>query len=376
MIASTTDLLRLAVVPVFAWAAWRDIKTRRLPNWLWIALLAFGGGLLMIDAAQHFPFTTYQGGVWLFDVGKSFILIVPLGYLLWWSGGMGAADAKAIITLAVIFPVLPEYLIAGAVAPLITAPHGIFSLTIVSNAVVVAASVPLSMVVYNLSRGWTHIPSIFISRRVDIKSLPDRAGKLIETGTNDADGNGEDDETAAASLDLDVLRMYLRWRGVSLSTLRKNPTVARQPDSIGETHPPSDGRVDIGDDLDWGDSDSGQLANPTDGGTSSNDRRKPDTGGDRDHNVDTDDGTDDYENPDGGDLWGAAEFINSIDRTTYGVNHLELRDGLDMVTDPNRDQIAVRPGLPFVVPLFVGVVTALTYGDILFAVILRIPEVV
>lgn len=376
MVASTTDLLRLVVVPVFAWAAWRDLKTRRLPNWLWIALLAFGGGLLIVDAAQHFPFTTYQDGVWLFGVGKSFILVVPLGYLLWWSGGMGAADAKAIITLAVMLPVPPEYSIAGTVVPLVAAPHGTFSLTIVSNAVVVAAFVPLSMVVYNLSRGWTHIPGIFISRRVDIESLPDRAGKLIETSTNDADGGGEDDETVAASLDLDVLRMYLRWRGVPLSTLRKNSTVARQPDSIGETHPPSDGRVDIDDDLDWGDGDSGQLADPTDGGVPTNDCGNPDTGGDSDNNVDPDDGADDYENSDVSDPWGAAEFVNSINRSTYGVNHLELRHGLEVVTDPNRDRIAVRPGVPFVVPLFVGIVTALIYGDILFAVILRILAVV
>lgn len=378
MVASTTDLLRLAVIPVFAWAAWRDLETRRLPNWLWLALLAFGGGLLIVDAVQRFPFTTYRGGVWLFAVGKSFILVVPLGYILWWRGGMGAADAKAIITLAVLLPVTPEYAIGGTVVPLVAAPHGTFPLTIVSNAVLAAALVPVAMAVYNLSRGWTHIPGMFISRRVSIDSLPDRAGKLIETSDTRRASNGPDmegdtveDETASASLDLDVLRMYLRWRGITLATLRANPELARQPDSIGETHSPSDGRVDIEDDLNWGDTDSGQLADPAAGGTAS-DGGECNTNGDSESTYDSGGDAGDHEAQAGDDPWGAAAFINSIDRSTYGVNHIELRRGLDVIADPDRDQIAVRPGVPFIIPLFVGIVTALTYGDILFAGILRL----
>ncbi|MFC6726180.1 A24 family peptidase, partial [Halobium palmae] len=42
MIAAPPDLLRLLVVPVFAWAAWRDVRTRRLPNRVWAPLVVLG----------------------------------------------------------------------------------------------------------------------------------------------------------------------------------------------------------------------------------------------------------------------------------------------------------------------------------------------
>jgi len=43
MFATLPDALRLfVVVPVFAWAALQDVRTRRLPNRLWPPLYAFG----------------------------------------------------------------------------------------------------------------------------------------------------------------------------------------------------------------------------------------------------------------------------------------------------------------------------------------------
>lgn len=37
---ATPDLLRLLSVPVFAWVAWRDVETRRVPDRAWVPLLA------------------------------------------------------------------------------------------------------------------------------------------------------------------------------------------------------------------------------------------------------------------------------------------------------------------------------------------------
>ena len=38
--ASIPDLLRLVAVPAFAWVAYRDIETRRVPNRTWYPLPA------------------------------------------------------------------------------------------------------------------------------------------------------------------------------------------------------------------------------------------------------------------------------------------------------------------------------------------------
>ena len=37
---SAADILRLVAVPAFAWAAYRDVRTRRIPNRLWPPLVA------------------------------------------------------------------------------------------------------------------------------------------------------------------------------------------------------------------------------------------------------------------------------------------------------------------------------------------------
>ena len=42
-----------------------------------------------------------------------------------------------------------------------------------------------------------------------------------------------------------------------------------------------------------------------------------------------------------------------------------------MLTDPNRESVWITPGVPFIVPMFVGLLVALTFGDLLF-VLLRL----
>jgi preflagellin peptidase FlaK len=337
MVATTADLIRLVVVLVLAWAAWRDLKTRRVPNRIWVPLLVLGGILLVWEAVFVYQVESFRGGWWLYHVGANFVLVVPLAGFLWWQRAMGAADIKAIITLAVLLPTVPAYSIGGATYPLAEATHGIFSLTVLTNAVLLTGVIPLVFLVQNLIRGWIDFPGMVVSRRVDIESLPDRAGKLVETPAGfDTDG-----------LDLDVLRMYLRWREVPLATLRANREVGRNPMSIGETHPPSDGRFDIDDDVDWGNPDLNDALR-----TEYSDK------------TETADETAD-------DEWGAAEFFDSVDQSTYGVDITQLRRGLDVVTDSDRDQVAVTLGVPFIPLLFVGLVIALTYGDLLFKMLFQ-----
>ena len=48
-VATGPDLLRLLAVPVFAWAAYRDLRTRRVPNWTWYPLVVVGLVALLWD---------------------------------------------------------------------------------------------------------------------------------------------------------------------------------------------------------------------------------------------------------------------------------------------------------------------------------------
>ena len=346
MIATVPDLLRLLVLPVFGWAAWRDIHTRRIANRLWPPLVILGGLLLVWEAAQLFVFGNPGGAgapggrAFLIRVGISLLFVAPLGYAFWWFGAFGAADAKAMITLAILLPTFPSYALGGLELPVVDTTIGVFSLTVLTNAVLLAVVVPIGLGLGNLLRRRIEPVVMFLARPVQIDSLPNRHGKLFET----LDGLTHD------GLDLDVLRMYLRWRGLSLAALRAAPDVARDPASIGDTNDPTDGRSDVADDLDWGDAES-----------------TPTVDGDAADGDATDGDATDSEHLN--DSWGVDQFFESIDRSTYGTDPEQLRAGLELLATTDDETVWVSPGLPFVVPMFVGLLVAFTYGDLLFGLL-------
>lgn len=324
MIASGPDLLRLVVLPVFAWAAWRDINTRRLPNRLWPPLIVLGIGLLAWEAIQLAPFGTFEGRLFLIQVGVSLLFIAPLGYAFWWIGGFGGADAKALITLAILLPTFPTYTVGSLYLPLVETPIGVFSLTILTNTVLIAAIAPILLGVSNLAGGHLTLKAMFFARPVTIDSIPDRHGKLFETP----------DGISRGGLDLDALRMYLRWRGTTLAELQAAPERHRRPDSVDETHDPTDGGTHVGP--------------RTDGGVVDQSESPPETEGDVD------------------DPWAAEQFFEAIEGTAYGSTPQQLREALELLSATDRETLWVSPGLPFVVPMFVGLVIAFSYGDLLF----------
>jgi preflagellin peptidase FlaK len=56
-----------------------------------------------------------------------------------------------------------------------------------------------------------------------------------------------------------------------------------------------------------------------------------------------------------------------VDETPWGSDDLE-RDADDLRELASHDAVWISPGIPFVVPMFVGLVVALTAGDVLFAI--------
>ena len=360
--SSTADLLRLLAVPAFAWAAYRDIRTRRVPNRLWLPLVALGVLALAFDLAGGLPADPFDRQILLLRVGVSVGLVAPLGYIFYRIGGFGGADAKAVLVLALLFPLYPVYFLPNASLPLNEATLGVFSLTIFSNTVVVGILYPVALSVRNLLSGRVGLPMV-VGTPVAVSSLPTAYGSLLETS----------DGYTRSGLDVDALRMYLRWRGLTLSELRADPERYRDPRSLPETFgDPGDGAVADGEPI----ADGGE---PSERGDPRRASASESDGGERPRGARSSVSAiapSDSEPSERGDLtpaitrvdwWGADAFLADIDGTAYGTTPTKLREGLEVVA--REDEVWITPGIPFIVPMFVGLVVALTYGDLLFVLL-------
>ena len=340
------DLARLVVVPVFAWAAYRDIETRRVPNRTWLPLAALGIALL---AFETYRVTTGEilGGDparerFFLQVAISLGLVAPVGYLFYWFGGFGGADAKALIVLAVLLPTVPQYILPTTSLPLTRTTLGVFSLTVLTNTVVVGVVYPLGVALRNALSGHTG-KAMLIGKPVRVTDITDEYGSLMETPEG----------FTRRGLDIDALRMYLRWRGCSLADLRADPETYRDPASLPEDpNPPGDGSIEPPEP-------TGDVA--TDGGrddADTDDMADADGSAERDEVADADEHA---------DPWGAAAFLDDIEGDAYGTTPEKLRGGLEVLVA--EDVVWVSPGLPFIVPMFVGLVVSLVYGDLLVALV-------
>ncbi|ADJ13439.1 A24 family peptidase [Halalkalicoccus jeotgali] len=323
-------------VPVLAWAAHRDVRTRRVPARTWTPLFALAAVLFVWDGIASY----FAGGLtwayFLVGAAISLLLVIPAAYGFWRFGAFGGADAKALIVLALLFPTYPTYEIGPYLVPVVATPTGAFALTILANTVLVGACYPLVLAVRNALSGRLTALMV-VGRPVHWSDAERTHGRVLE------DGEG----FTRSGLDLDALRMYLRWRGTTLSALREDPARFRDPGSLpAEPAPAGDGAI----------ADGGEQ---TDGLRSPSDLR-PD-GGERTNPSRRNE-----------DEWGAEAFLADVG-SAYGTTAEGLREGLDVLT--TRETVWISPGIPFLVPILVGLLVALVYGDVLTGA-LRIVGVV
>jgi preflagellin peptidase FlaK len=358
--ATAPDLLRLLVVPVFGAIAWRDIKTRRVPNRTWYPLAGLAVVLLAWETAM-----VLTGDVASFRRRQFFIrtvlsvgFLIPLSYLFWLVGGFGGADAKAFFVVALLFPTYPEYAlwefgVQGSLAVLPVVQTEVFSMTILSNTVLVGALYPVVLAGKNAATGYVS-PGMFVAKPIRWDEATAEYGTMLEFAdrgiTDDLSLSGLQSYFAWRSLDLDALRMYLQWRGCSLSEIRDSPDQFRDPASLPEEpNPPGNGSIATG--TAGATTDGGS---PVDGPGSVADQAVESEAGETEKTS--------YDDP-----WGAAAFLDDIEGDAYGTSPEILREGLGTLADD--DVVWISPGIPFLVPLFVGLVVAFTYGDILFALL-------
>ncbi|WP_415379516.1 prepilin peptidase [Halosimplex sp. TS25] len=345
----TPDLLRLVAVPVFAWAAYRDIRTRRVPNRTWLPLALLGIALLAWDIYRASTGDMVGGLIarerFYLRVALSLGMVGSIGYLFYWFGGFGGADAKALIVLAVLFPTFPSYMFPNTALPLTRTTVGVFSLSVLSNTVLVGAAYPVFVTLRNALSGH-RAPIMFIGKPIRAADAVTEYGSLLQNP----------DGFSRGGLDLDALRMYLRWRGTTLAAVRAEPERYRDPASLpDEPNPPGDGSIPDGDDLVG----SRQVDAATDGGTVDD--------GDAANAEETDADTEAVDAAAYDDPWGAETFLDDIEGSAYGTTAAGLRDGLDVLAA--EDVVWISPGMPFIVPMFVGLVVTLVYGDLFFELV-------
>ncbi|WP_248903585.1 A24 family peptidase [Halocatena marina] len=335
MFVSIPDLLRFVTVPVFAWAAYQDVRTRRVPNCVWVPLVAVGLITLTLDGRSVIALSSPEiQSLFFLRVGVSLGVVAPLGYAVWRLGGFGGADAKAIVTLAVVFPTYPEVYVRWTAIPLEPSAVGVFSLTILTNTALISAAIPLVLAGRNAINGRCQ-PTMFVGWPVSVDRVANVHGQLLQKdGTQDSDSDG---------LDIDAVRMYLRWRGSTLEAVRQSPATHRDPTSIPTTpNDPGDGSV--------AEYDERLISSQLYSETRRADRQRID-----DREIDAA----------ASDAWGVAAFFADIDGDAYGSTPAQLRAGLELLSSSETESVWVSPGIPFLVVVFFGLLTALTYGDLL-----------
>ena len=126
------------------YASWSDYKTREVANRVWAiyapsALFLSLAELLIYDPSK-LPF-----------FGLSFGVTAAFAIILFYSGGFGGADSKALMCIALALPFSTETLftpiVPSGVSPL---SQNIFPLTIFSNSVLFAAASGIYMLFRNL----------------------------------------------------------------------------------------------------------------------------------------------------------------------------------------------------------------------------------
>lgn len=140
---------------VLIYASWSDYKTREVSNRVWTIYAPIALCLSLTEILLYEP-----SNLTLFGLG--FGLTAVFALLLFYSGGFGGADSKALMCIGLALPFSTEDLfspiIASGVSPL---SQNIFPLTIFSNSVLFAAASGLYLLLHNFVKRATTGKNLF-----------------------------------------------------------------------------------------------------------------------------------------------------------------------------------------------------------------------
>lgn len=133
---------RLAVTAaILIYASWSDFKTREVSNRVWVIYAPIALGLSLAEFLLYDPSKLLLFGV---SVG----LTIGLAFLLFYTGGFGGADSKALMCIAVALPFAPTFF--TPIFGISPTSQFIFPLTIFSNGVLFAAATGIYMIGRNV----------------------------------------------------------------------------------------------------------------------------------------------------------------------------------------------------------------------------------
>ena len=126
------------------YASWRDYGEREVSNKVWIFYAPIA---LALSLSELFLYDFAKLPLFALSVG----LTVALAFLLFYSGGFGGADSKALMCIAIALPFAPEILssplLNSGLSPI---SKVIFPITIFSNGVLFAAVSGIYILLHNL----------------------------------------------------------------------------------------------------------------------------------------------------------------------------------------------------------------------------------
>jgi len=157
---------------ILAYACYSDIRKRSVSNIVWLVMAGVG-----IAFAGYY--TVVQGLSFLIPFIFSAAITGAVSYIFFRLGLFGAADAKALICIALLFPTPPGFTILSHQFPVFGASVPVafpFALIVLLNAAVLALAVPISLFFRNLHslglKEFTRNAAMcFVAYRVNIDRL-------------------------------------------------------------------------------------------------------------------------------------------------------------------------------------------------------------
>lgn len=142
------DTARTAIALLFLfYASWSDYRTREVSNTVWILFAPLAFALTFLEIyIYEFSQLTFQLSLYAVCFG----LTATFAIILFYSGGFGGADAKALMCLALALPFYPENMFSPLLGDASPISQTFFPITVFSNSVLLAASAAIYMFVRNI----------------------------------------------------------------------------------------------------------------------------------------------------------------------------------------------------------------------------------
>jgi len=157
-IGTYLDITRLIVgIIILGYASFTDIKTRRASNLNWLIMGGIGGILLLIQYLT----VGFENPMYLIFVPIMIGLVYVLFQLRLIFGG---ADAKALMAIAILVPVMPaigQLPLNKSLMP--------YSWSIFSNAIILFLFIPITLLIYNATKKNIKFPYCVLGYKMKIK---------------------------------------------------------------------------------------------------------------------------------------------------------------------------------------------------------------